>query len=1824
MPSLGSLYYKLFLKDLTDQDLQAIEKKLKNLGIELDTKKLTESLKKSVEAYKGKDLTLGVDTKHLHDAIRAALRQPEFPIKVRVEAASAQDAVREALRRAGLQRSFTVDDKRFYDAQTRRDAAMTVAQAKAAAQNALAQQRLATAQRKTAKATRQHTSASISLGSAMRGNIRIAGALGPMLASAYSVVALKNFMHKVVEIGGELEQQKLAMKAILGNEGMANTISSQINTLAVKSPLGVMELNQYAKQLTAFQIPYNELYETMKRMADMSAAVGVDMGRIILAYGQVRAAKFLKGTELRQFTEANIPLIDMLAERFTKLKGEIVSAGDIMDMISKKEVTFEDVKAVLWDLTGEGGRFYNMQEVLSESVKAKWKNLADAIDLMFADIAESTSGPLKGLAELLTELTTRWKTAAAMITTATGVYGAYRIAILLTNKIIAANNAALFLNSIAVGANITWWQWLKAKAYDSIVSIGAKIKNFITSAKGIATVASIGIGAIIETLVVLWQRNSEEADKARQMSDDLFTNATEGARNLADAVKDLSKTSEGMSEAALQSGVDKLKNLIKDYSDTPNTDISDSLINQQGEVASLTEQYDALLAKVNELIASYKEAERLNIGKMMGESIESADGGWFDDNLLTDIKDFQNEWDEARRDIVKYAQEYTADVIRAVDEAKRVDDGFREATEGMNNYSAMYAELIRNADKYAAAINHLKEAGGDTYEPVRLGYLSFHGKESGVKKSEKELMAEWEQTLNNVRTRLLMENVDIENLSIPVKLSLINAFKKAMDGVEGPVRKQMEDKINEIIPSIKITNDDLAKNLSENFASAIKAASPKLADEIRYGKVYESLSDAERELVDKLIKQAGEDTKDKFPDYADEVQGLLDGENFTAKVYLKFIAEQKASDLQKMLWKNVGDVTHAQTTIFERWASGATSVEDIGSNAVKDGRDIKARLDAAKKNANVTKEHIQAIQKEWDDAAFAYQNAGFGSLEEAIKKKSSNSPTSKDPLAESLKQRFKDIRDAWSKFQEWSKTEGRDAAAQRIGESGLFSTLSKDEIPKTIADYRALVENIKTELKQAGVKGTARESLLNELLKQLLDIDKTVVDEQLKLALDKVSKEAERQLADWNLFDKIRKATGNQDLAMSIAFGMNTDASTDYPTLVKKQFAKLAKEIKGVDLTFDNTTLKEAQDLGDEIAKSYKDTADKLEKYAREQKDAIADILNEYQSLQDKLAKIDADRERKIDAVNRSDMSAPDKAKYIQRINVKADYDKFTQSADYLKFFSGIYSLTMDEAQEIGDKIRQNLDQRLQAGVISAEDYYKEIERINQQLTKLRNVKSDALTFLTGGAKGLQQKKLETADSDVLSQTTKVRKAQEALKKAKQTGDIKQIAAAGLTYRLAKSELETRLKIRDTIVKDMESWQKVLDVVNIAGSIAGGISDAFNSIRDMADAFGVDTESGAWDDIAAVMDTLTAVTGGVQKVVRSAMNGDVGGILGGVVSTITSPFTIWAKLHDKKLQKMIERSKQAAQIMQNQYDILEKQMANFLGNTANMDTGVMGGAYGKQRELMQGQLAELEKQRQAEIDKKKTDKSVVADYDKQIEEMKIAIQDFAIEAANAVYGIDLNGWAQQLGDSLVDAFAKGEDAAEAFDKTVGDIMRDVTKKMISQDILAPMFGDLRNFLFGQNGMGGAFGADFKLDASELAAMKTYLDRIKEEGIPAAEELFNAINNATGGLLNETDKAKSGLSAGIQSVTEDTAGLLASYINAIRASVAMNESRWERLLSDSIPQMNVIAESQLRTQQQIAENTLRSAKAAEAIMKSNEEINRRLAHVTQGSEKIHVK
>lgn len=1934
MPSLGSLFYTMSIRDYTDADLQKINAKLKNLGfditltpkilknitqdavpkgvkIELDPTIKNEAIARAVE---GKTMRVAVTPllKGFREAIAKATRENPPQAEVGVSEAKLRNVIQKVLSRQGFMINIsTVNDNyskvvqqklngtrytvkihadaaeitrsvqaslmqvqsRYFGLRVSRDLlyrsidealgakkfniniAVQHDQARKAVQDALlraqvmgkdqalAYQRLQTGEMKAAQAellrlktahmgaaeaAKAHATASVNLGGAMGSNIKIAGELGSAMASMYSIHAAKEFLSQVIEIGGELEHQKIAMNTIFGDTGKTNELFGQIKGLARTSPFGVMELSKSVKALSAYGVQYNEIYETAKRLADISAATSVDINRLILAFGKTRSRGFLDGLEAKQFAYANIPIYEMVRKKLEELEGQAVTTADVMARMKKREISFDIVKDVLWDITDPGGKFYNMQEALAGSVKTSWKLVRDNIELMFGEIAESAVGDtLKSTAEILQAVTREWRTVAAVVGTAAIGLGVYKVATIGVNQVMQKSTATTYEGLIAEKQRDAQ----RLRSLGLLVDLSAAEKARIATANKL-TNAELAQAyktqkltlSQIEQLFVTGKLNKAHVLYLYRMGliDKVTTKAILSNNRLTISLKGLGAAMAGAGRAISTflfspwtiaiAAVSTLIGLWQKHNEK--VEATKENINQLGEKAregakNLSEEVD----KINALNPkSMTSTEFINSIEEMKNVLKDYDPTWMDAfkeafsrDEAGNVKSLAEQYD-----ILKQAVIDTAEAYEELYRSKNIAYDAHEATDGLLDDS-----LKENIKDYLDAKRKYEQIVG------RLLMLP----EAARKAVDAAMSASPEY------------KATVDNKPLAEQLTQINKYQQAWAAVFKVLNSANEEEN-------KFRNTLLELNTFErgNLTPALETMQ---ADDKTFGdnlkKMYEGLYgdiDQWTEAQKKAVIIGVRDVYASAEGVAKEEAERLANQTLTTVFKFKITTDFELDGQQLNDWQDELDrLTKHQFTTTIRMApdylTALSEIQKATDEAQKQLNDAKLKMPIDIQfggDFGMTPNQIPG----WSLMSPSSQNAATsmmgwlkqisgakaGGITPAPQKPQGGTP--KDPLAESLKQRFKDIKDAWSEFQKWSKTEGRKAAATRIGESGLFSTLSVEQIPQTVEQYHALVVQLENELREAGVKGTAREGLLNDLLKQLLDIDKTVVDEQLKLALDAVSKEAERQLADWNLFDKIRKATGNQDLAMSIAFGMNADAETDYPALVKKQFNDLAKAAKSA-LIFDTVTPEALAAAPTEVQKAWEDATKKLQQYAKEQKDAVADILSEYQSLQDKLTKIDADRDRKIKMVRESDMSAPDKAKYIQRINVEADYQKFTQSTDYLKFFSGIYSLTMQQAQEIGDKIRLNLDQRLQAGAISAEDYYKEIERINQQLTKLRNVKSDALTLLTGGVKGVQQKRLETSDSDVLAQMTKVQEAQEALEKAKATGNLQQISAAELTLMLAKQELDTRLKIRDTIVKDMESWQRVLDVVGIVSNIAGGLSDAFNSIKDMADALGADTESGAWGDIEAVMDTLNAVTSGVQKVVQSAMSGDIGGVLGGVVGTITTPFTIWAKLHDKKLQKMIDRSKEAAQIMQNQYDILEKRMANFLGNAAAMNTGVTGGAYGKQRQLMQGQLQELEKQRQAEIDKKKTDNSVVEDYNKQIEEMKISIRDFAQEAAKDLYSIDLSGWAEQLGDSLVDAFAAGEDAAEAFDKTVGDIMRDVTSKMISQDILAPMFGDLRNFLFGENGMGGAFGSDFKLDASEVAAMKTYLDKIKNEGIPAAEELFNAINSATGGMLDDTEKAKSGLSAGIQSVTEDTADLLVSYVNAIRASVALNEGRWERLLGESLPQIGVIAQSQLDAQRQIAENTLRTAKATEAIVKSNDDISRLLTRVSQGGAKFYI-
>lgn len=255
------------------------------------------------------------------------------------------------------------------------------------------------------------------------------------LALSYlSVYGAGRILSSLVRVTGEFELQKTTLAAMLGDLNKAEQIITRIQGLAVKSPFQFKELTTYAKQLSAFSVPAEELYETTKMLADISAGLGVGMDRLVLAFGQVKSAAFLRGQEVRQFTEAGIPILEELAKQFEKVEGRAVSAGEVFDKISARLVPFEMVAKVLKDLTSEGGKFFNMQEVQASTLTGKISNLKDAYEIMLNEIGQGMSETMKDAVDWATNLIKNYKDTGRTIIELVSAYGLYRTALFLSNK----------------------------------------------------------------------------------------------------------------------------------------------------------------------------------------------------------------------------------------------------------------------------------------------------------------------------------------------------------------------------------------------------------------------------------------------------------------------------------------------------------------------------------------------------------------------------------------------------------------------------------------------------------------------------------------------------------------------------------------------------------------------------------------------------------------------------------------------------------------------------------------------------------------------------------------------------------------------------------------------------------------------------------------------------------------------------------------------------------------------------------------------------------------------------------------------------------------------------------------------------------------------------------------------------------------------------------------------------------------------------------------------------------------------------------------------
>lgn len=731
MADLGSLNFSVHLKDCTEQDYEQIKKKLvekqvklnTKLGVKVDRQIIRESIDNALKSKIFKvnvgvnkinvpsevKAKLKIDDASLRDSISSAVNKKKYKINIVVDKAKVSDAVKQALQKAGYKYNTTASD-------VRQQRILDI-QAKMAERAALAEQRLTNARMQAARASGTHNAAMKRENTAMSSQSRIAGELKNQIANVYSIYTLERFVRGLYTIGGEFQKQRIALTSILGDSMKAETIFNRIKDLAVVSPFQFKELASYAKQLSAYSIPYEELYDTTKRLADISAGVGVDMGRIILAYGQVRSAAFLRGQELRQFTEAGIPLVDELAKRFTKLTGVVTSAGDVFDKISRKEVSFGMVKDVLWDLTNEGGKFYNMQEALAESLAGKWSNLQDAWDVMMADIAESNSGVLSDSLELLTDLMNHWEAVAAILGSLVGAYGFYKTAVIAVN---AAHKAETAMRTITFITNLT-----RARQGLTAVTRAQAVAQWALNAAMKANpwmIAITAVGALAGLYFTLREKTKSAAETIREFNvqvqeqNEKISEAKNKANSYISTMFDTSKAVD-----ARRMAYEKLQGIYPS--------IFKSMSYEQ---ALLKGQIELLNMSNRAARTTARETARINLEKAYQGLIDAergvkdaelysvaSDGHIMDTKMLREAK---NQLDIARS-IVKEAKEDFTTILSVTDDIdKNIKSAwFTTAKEIAGDMNSLIPKDDEAYEEYAKRVKEERENADKTLKGFKKG-----------------------------------------------------------------------------------------------------------------------------------------------------------------------------------------------------------------------------------------------------------------------------------------------------------------------------------------------------------------------------------------------------------------------------------------------------------------------------------------------------------------------------------------------------------------------------------------------------------------------------------------------------------------------------------------------------------------------------------------------------------------------------------------------------------------------------------------------------------------------------------------------------------------------------------------------------------------------------------------------------------------------------------------------------------------------------------------------------------------------------------------------
>lgn len=1661
------------------------------------------------------------------------------------------------------------------------------------------------------------------------------------------VYGMQQFAMSVIKTGGELEKQHIALQSILGDVQNANTMFSQVKELALQSPFTFSELNKDVKQLAAYGVEYDQLYDTTKRLADMASGLGVSFERIALAFGQVRSRGWLDGKELRQISYAGIPLLQKLSEYYSKREGRKVSTSEIKTRISGRGVDFEDVKNVFWEMTDAGGQFYNMQLVLSETLLGRFNKLKDAWEIMLSDFASDSNivgSNLKHILDLVTNLVQALHTMAPVVVAAFSGFALKRLQTSLGGGIGAAllsgksSMAADVQKKVLLGEKTTAQELRLLATKKLITSEDIKALSLAKAIKkvdlermyingqisrsiykdGMTDFAGTGTFGSRRKLVEArqnggWWNKAKAAFIGLQLrTNAYFTNlkiqfATTGGFWRTFALKGMSAfailtAGARTMGATLLAAVGGLPGLII-------TGVTMGISYMYTKSADLTNRINQTANEIEDRIKQLNDFLRENdTAKVLaGGDIKEVD------NLIDAYKEKLKQLEPYNyNNLVMKADEKQSHEERLKyldEELKRLRDAEMIAKSKMgnrDNYSDFSGAITRSNRNY----ERLEKTTAQNMSDKGMDFASARSAAwKGLQPYQKGDM------VNPIKKVILKQFGDISK-DETMRLAAMQAMSNIFASMEIPESRASMIRAS-VLQAFGIGDKYswLQEEAKNKLSDLLDSVAPTIATKIRSG---QTLNEAEKAKVEELMQDAKRGLTGQYPEFEKALQALLDASNFEAVINLVF-KDSKFNDVQNELLGNlpkmplgVGDPeTQAKKQKFAQSWGKEGSWTKAREAANDDVAAKKKEYEAAKKAKSKRQDELK---KEWQ---LAEQTAKELNLFDA--KKDKNKGPKKDSALESLRQQFEDFKAARQWYQKYIGIGNTQSEA--IGKvKSLFPNLDwkKIDLSKYMESLEAMMPG------NSFWNTTDRKKFRTQVNREKAEWQYSEVD---KVEWERVSsnfKEAlEKGVKQANLQKELYEKTGSLDFA-KLAF--QDGAVWD------KQTRKMAEDFKknfGHDVNLGMTEA-DAKAL-------YKETPLALEAWQKittlvkdnyvKSLQQAADIIAQTASTQEKIAAIYAKYETPIAQAKEAGnygLASRYTRQRDKEVN-SAKTEAFNKSSDYITFFGAVSQLGMDRASEIASQIRENINQALADGTIDAREYGKQIQQLDEQLNKLSSGKK---TFFKDGLSGLADRKVEKANEKITAgaalQHEGKREAQDAttaMLDAIANSDWKAVGEAFEKLVKANEKAKNGENKLNKGKEEAASANKFKEAMTSASKGVGkfdaniqSVVATFNDIKDTASALGVDTESDGWQDANAFFESLSGVSGSISNIVTSYMQGNIGGIIQGVVGIFTSPIKAFAAAHDAKQERQIKLAERNITELERMRNDVKTAIENTIGGvysykmdadtrkrlgdvtnsyekaargeskksqyssdtytTAKKSLSDPGNAYLAEQASLMAQKDEMQRQLNAEEGKKKNDKDKIADYKQQIKEMETTINNFAKDFLKDIYGVDTKAWASQLTDAVISAWSKGEDAIDAYKKKAKEMVKDLTKNIVSQKVMeVALQGPLDNL-------------------TEIIKQKGKLE--PEDVVKVADDLYNGTNNAAENItailerlknmgLDLSENGDGSVTNGIKNITEETADILASYVNAIRLDVSVNRAQVKdigELLKMSLPEMGQIQKAQL--------------------------------------------